>query len=235
MPRYEDKTDDELVILTRSSDPLAFDTLHRRYCQRVKAGCKRRLRSDEDAEDANNLTFVKAYVGIMKRQYNPPGNFKGWLGTIANHVCLDTIRRQRDEVPLDLLANVLPASGDDPASAGIVLDCMSIAFASLSDEDKLLMQLKYQQQMSYEEIAQAMGWSVAKARDQLNKARKRLVSAFRGECPDEVERLKQGRAQRGRPPKNRSADAGTAVSAPEESVTESEIDPAGDDIVRGGE
>lgn len=235
MPSYEDMTDDELVILTRSNDLLAFDTLHTRHRPWVKARCMKWLKNDADAEDATNETFIKAYFGIMKRKYNPPGNFKAWLGTIANHVCLDVFRRRKDDVPLDILANILPAPNDDPAHYSTVLDCISTAFASLSPDDQLLLQLKYEQEMSDAEIAETMGWSVRNTQSYLFRARGRLRRAIEATCPDEIERLKKGRVQRGRPPGNRPEDATPDVPAPEESVHENETDPAGKDKPAGSD
>lgn len=101
--------DRELVIAFKAGEPGAYEEMYRRYNGRVGSVCRRMLANREDAQEAVQETFLKAYVGLP--QFN--GNYRlgAWLGRIASNVCVDQLRARARS------ANVVPLHPDNNALA----------------------------------------------------------------------------------------------------------------------
>ena len=89
-PHYGAMDDRDLVIAFKAGEPGAYDEMYRRYSVRVRAICRRMLANADDAQEAVQETFLKAYVALP--QFN--GNYRlgAWLGRIASNACLDVLR-----------------------------------------------------------------------------------------------------------------------------------------------
>jgi RNA polymerase sigma-70 factor (ECF subfamily) len=100
--------DRELVIAFKAGDPDAYDEMYRRYSGRVGGVCRRMLSNRDDAQEAVQETFLKAYLALP--EFN--GNYRlgAWLGRIASNVCVDLLRaraRGANVVPLQPHAGAL--------------------------------------------------------------------------------------------------------------------------------
>ena len=99
--------DRDLVIAFKAGKPGAYDEMYRRYSARVRGICRRMLANSDDAQEAVQETFLKAYVALP--QFN--GNYRlgAWLGRIASNVCLDALRAR------GRVAQVVPLRPDSEA------------------------------------------------------------------------------------------------------------------------
>jgi RNA polymerase sigma-70 factor, ECF subfamily len=106
---YPTIDDRELVIAFKAGEPGAYDEMYRRYSGRVGSVCRRMLTNREDAQEATQETFLKAYLALP--QFN--GNYRlgAWLGRIASNVCVDLLRARARS------ANVVPLQPDTNAVA----------------------------------------------------------------------------------------------------------------------
>ena len=84
MDRDEEKA---AVERARSGDERAFEALVTAYERLVYALAYQRLRSEEDAQDAAQETFVKAWLSLPG--FRGESRFSVWLCRIANNVCTD--------------------------------------------------------------------------------------------------------------------------------------------------
>ena len=191
MPNYTGMNDDDLVILTQKGDMTAFDTLHKRHRPKVKSYCKRILGNEEEAEDATQETFVRVYGGIMTGRYKPgsfrTGNFRAWLYRIARNICIDCIRKRKNNVPLDGIADVLPA----PVLDAEVPYCVKLALEKLTDEDWFLLERKGMG-FTYKEISVMMGWTLNHAYQRVIEAKERFRIEFERVCPEVAESQLEG-------------------------------------------
>lgn len=82
--------DRELVLGFQNGDQRAYDEIFKRYHSRVWNICRRMLPTPQDAEEATQETFLRAYQALGR--FN--GNFYlgAWLGRIASNVCVDHLR-----------------------------------------------------------------------------------------------------------------------------------------------
>src|SRR2546425_625698 len=85
--------DDALMREAQRGDAAAWDALARRYRGRVYVFALALLQRPEDAEDAAQETFLRAFRGLPA--YEPRGQFRAWLLAIAANVCRAHYRHER--------------------------------------------------------------------------------------------------------------------------------------------
>ncbi|MEM9620280.1 MAG: RNA polymerase sigma factor [Pseudomonadota bacterium] len=159
----------------------AFEVLYKDYYVRVFGLCRRLLNSSEMAEDAAQETFMRAYRNF--RKYRPEQPFWAWIAAIANHHCIDLLRKQsRDplfgEESTELAE--IQAEGAPVVSsliAGQQADKLHAAIGGLPARYRVPLVLAYFSQLSYDEIAVQLqisrnhvGVLLLRARQQLREA-----------------------------------------------------------------
>src|SRR5713101_2612647 len=90
-----DRTD-ELVTSAIAGDETAFASLAEPHRRALHVHCYRMLASFDDAEDAVQETFLRAWRG--RESFDGSSLFRAWLYRIATNVCLDVIRRSSRRV-----------------------------------------------------------------------------------------------------------------------------------------
>lgn len=137
------------VDRARALDPDAWDALYRNAYPRLHAFCRRRLGSDQDADDAVSEAMARAIAGIASFTMPAPGGagFDGWLFGICRNVVHERWRADgRDARWRDAGRRLVGAAGgDDPADA-MVLDGehtqVRRAFDRLGDRDQEVLELR---------------------------------------------------------------------------------------------
>ncbi len=86
-------TEAQWLNLAQKGDPQAFSQLVETYQRPVYNLCYRMLGTAEDAEDASQETFLRAYKSMKRYDNSRP--FSTWLLSIAAHYCIDQIRKRR--------------------------------------------------------------------------------------------------------------------------------------------
>ena len=89
-------TVDQTVEAARRGDAGAFERLSERHRRELQVHCYRMLGSVEDAEDAVQETFLRAWSRLDTFAGRAP--FRAWLYGIATHTCLDALRRQKSRL-----------------------------------------------------------------------------------------------------------------------------------------
>ena len=143
--------------------------MYRGHRNHVYRAALRALGNSEDAEDVTQAAFVDAYRAVLRG--TRPQAPRAWLLTIAENVrrrrFRTSLRRPREE-PLD--ADAALAAEESHAQAGLLLD----ALATLTTEQREAFLLREITGLSYEEIAQQMGSTVASVQMLLFRARRSL-------------------------------------------------------------
>jgi RNA polymerase sigma-70 factor (ECF subfamily) len=83
-------TDRDLVQAFQRGDDAAYDEIFHRYSERVRWVCRRMLANPQDAEEAFQETFLKAYQALPR--FNGRYQLGAWLNRIATNVCVDEMR-----------------------------------------------------------------------------------------------------------------------------------------------
>ena len=178
--------DDELLLAARSGSHAAFAELQRTYSHCVYQRILSITRNREDAEDALQDTFLRAYLALSS--FEGRSKFSVWLTRIGINSALVILRRRRrrPETSFEQLgfegACAYDEIPDDALNPEQLYDqqqrCHAIrrALQRLNPKLRAAMGLRLSEEHSTKEIAQDLGISVASAKSMLHRARKRLRS-----------------------------------------------------------
>ncbi len=168
------RIDDQTLVaqaLRGRSD--AFGTLVERYDRAVYHLAYRTLRDREEARDATQEAFFKAYRSL--RTFRPEGKFSTWIFAIAYHACCDRLARRKRYSNEELPERADPAAG--PESEAIASDeaqRLRRAIASLPEKYRAVITLYHLQGRQYEEIAQVLSVPMGTVKTHLFRAKEQL-------------------------------------------------------------
>lgn len=171
----------------RRGDKLAFSQLVQAYQRPVYNLTYRMLGDSEEAEDAAQETFLRAYASL--KQYNPEHKFSTWLFSIANHHCIDRLRKRRgNSVSIDDNSVLENLTGDapQPEHAAVANERrveVQHLLGRLEPEYRTPLILRYWEDYSYEEIAEVMQLSIPAVKSRLFRARQQMAELYQGRAP----------------------------------------------------
>jgi RNA polymerase sigma-70 factor, ECF subfamily len=145
----------------RAGNPDAWGQIYRQYAPAIFRFCRRALPTREDAEDATSEVFMKVREKIG--QYDSSRPFAAWLYKVATNHCWDTLRRRRVRQDLETgELETLPLEHPDPGQLEQLLTERASrevrrALAKLPARARMALTLRYYAEMSYDEIADALG------------------------------------------------------------------------------
>jgi RNA polymerase sigma-70 factor (ECF subfamily) len=163
-------------------DRAAFGVLYRRYLDRVYGYAFYVLGDHHDAEDATERTFVAALAAIDGFR-DRGSTFRAWLFRIAHNQLANAVRSRRRHraVPLDLA--LVPASDADPAREAFASDDarrVRRALATLSDERRQVLVLRFVDGLSAREIGDVLDRSEGAVRVLQHRALRELADRLEG-------------------------------------------------------
>ena len=179
------KDDLELVRRAKENEAKAFETLLKKYRKSVYYMLLKMVHNADDAEDLTQEAFAKAFSSLEK--FDPKYAFSTWLFRIATNNCIDFIRKKRvSTVSIDN-----PYEGDDGDSFSFDIkdnnlnpnevmlkqqrkEYLMKAIDKLPQKYKVLVELRYFQELSYEEVADEMDLPLGTVKAQLFRARELL-------------------------------------------------------------
>ena len=179
--------DRELVRRCQQGDRSAFDELVRRHYKRAYALALRMLGNRDDASDAVQQAFIRAYQGLAG--YRGGAAFSTWLYRIVVNVCLDMSRRSKRANAASLSRSPeeeapekeLPDDRLGPAEKALQaarVEAVHKALQHVQPTYRAVLVMYELQGMSYEQIAQALGIPVGTVKSRLNRARAAFAQAF---------------------------------------------------------
>jgi RNA polymerase sigma-70 factor, ECF subfamily len=174
-----DQQGDEALWIEQAlaGDKQAFAQIVERYSGAVYNLAYRMLGSAQDAEDAAQEIFLRAYMRLAS--YDRERKFSTWLLTVASNYCIDRIRRRRYAwVTLDDVAYSLPSLGAGPERSALQREqreAVQQAIQALPENYRLITVLRYWNDLSYAEIAEVTGLTEATVKTRLFRARKMLA------------------------------------------------------------
>jgi len=175
------------LIQAQKGDSQAFTELVETYQKPVYNLCYRMLGNAEDAEDAAQETFLRAYRSI--RRYDNSRAFSTWLLSIAAHYCIDQIRRQRmpivsiDELPVPDVPDLSPGMDSKLSLKEDQLRIRAI-LNKLDPVDRAAVVMYYWYDFSYEEICQALSLTLSAVKSRLHRARRAMAQYWLDQQPE---------------------------------------------------
>ena len=177
------------VAQALAGDPKGFEALVRRYRAPVERLSRAIVRNPQDAEDLLQETFLRAYRYLHRFDSSRP--FGPWIMRIGTNLARNLLRhrRARPEVSLDETLD-----GEKERFEGEwVADFRSVAemdyrhlveqtqrvLATLAEEQRVVLEMRLLGEMSYKEIASAVGVPIGTVMSRLSRGRKQIQAELR--------------------------------------------------------
>lgn len=184
------KKDLGLVEKAKEGDQAAFAELMDRYRDSVYFMLLKMIKNSDDAEDLTIEAFGKAFNRL--EQYSPSYAFSTWLFKIASNNCIDFIRKKRvyltsmdhayansdgDSVRIDVESNTLDPEEEIIKDQKVIM--MRLVVSKLKPRYRELIEKRYFEELSYEEIAKDMDLPLGTVKAQLFRARDFLADMMK--------------------------------------------------------
>ena len=175
-----------IVEKAKQGDDAAFALLVGRYADSTFAFVRRIVANREEAEDAVQETFIKAWSNL--RKFDGRSSFQTWLWRIACNTALSAVRHDTAAAKKivkasDRLWETIPDEDVEAFFAGESDDgriaALNRAIAVLSPDEKALIMLYYYDEKSIAECAAILGLSESNAKVQLHRIRKKLYATIK--------------------------------------------------------
>ncbi len=174
----------EAIAQARAGDAEAWGRLYHDYAPAIFRFCRRALPTREDAEDATMEIFMKLRDKLS--QYDQTRSFSAWLYKVAANHCWDILRRRRirQDKETDDLESV-PLEHPEPSQLEKLIEERSSeevrrALEKLGTRARMALVMRYYSDMTYDEIADALGVRRAFVGVVLLRARHELRQALGG-------------------------------------------------------
>ena len=158
----------------------AFEWMVGQYSQQLYWKIRRIVLTHDDADDVLQNTFIKAWTHLD--DFRQKSKLSTWLYRIAINECLNFLNKQRAENRLSLddadaaLANKLES---DPYFNGDETQKLfQKAILQLPEKQRIIFNLKYFQEMKYEEMSEILGTSVGALKASYHHAVKKIEDFF---------------------------------------------------------
>lgn len=177
-------SDATLVLASRDGEPWAQEALFRRHAPMVNGLAYRIMGRDSDLDDIVQEAFVQAFNGLHTLQ--DPQSFAKWLGSVVVHVASKVLRRRKMLTRLGLHRRDDPIDVDSTASrsAGpeVAADLRRVyeRLERLPVEQRVAFVLRKIEGLALDEVADALGVSLATAKRRIAAAEQDIVAMLGG-------------------------------------------------------
>jgi RNA polymerase sigma factor (sigma-70 family) len=176
-----------LVELARNGNEKAFSSLLNRYRDSIYFMLLKMVNNSSDAEDLTIEAFGKAFRNLDL--FTPEFAFSTWLFKIATNNCIDFIRKKQvsptriDQLQDDLDNLTVNIQSDLPDPEETLINDQKITVLrdivnQLKPRYRMLIELRYYKEYSYEEIASELKLPIGTVKAQLYRAKSLLYNIF---------------------------------------------------------
>ncbi|RKR82325.1 RNA polymerase sigma-70 factor (ECF subfamily) [Mucilaginibacter gracilis] len=171
---------DDAVILEKFQDERtrneAFNLLLKKYQQKIYWHIRRMVVNHDDADDLVQDVFIKVWKSLLG--FRSDAQLYTWMYRIATNECITFLNRKKlkNNIPLDDVSHELAESLADSSyfdgdKAQLKLQK---ALLTLPEKQKLVFNMKYYDEMKYEEMSEVLGTSVGALKSSFHLAVKKI-------------------------------------------------------------
>jgi RNA polymerase sigma-70 factor (ECF subfamily) len=165
-----------------------FSLLYERYARKIYHKCISLLKDEAAAEDATQEIFMKILRNLSR--FGERSKFSTWVYSITYNYCIDKLRKEQrrpeaSEEPLQIRDE---ADGDEIPDAEIIemeLQLLKEVLLQLKPEERMLLLMKYQDELSIKEIAASMEVSESAIKMRLKRAKEK-ARAYRDQIASQT-------------------------------------------------
>lgn len=178
-PRHAIEIDREILKLyaEETTQERAFRLLMKHYQKRLYWHVRKMVIDHDEADDLVQESLIRAWRGLSK--FRDESALYTWLYRIATNLSLTHLanKRKRFFLPIHDITPELEAqlkASASPGSAGKIEYKLQQALLRLPDKQRLVFNLRYYEEMPYEEMSQVLGTSVGALKASYHHAHKKV-------------------------------------------------------------
>ena len=170
----------------KTGDQVAFTFLLDHYWNDVYGFMLKRTENETDSEDITIETFSKAFDKIAT--YNPEFQFNTWLIAIAKNVHVDLLRKKKSTVFVEITdeedQQAYNIADSSPSAEDVLITEQNLSrllqyIKELKPHYQEVIQLRYFQELSYQEIAEQLNEPLSNVKIKLLRAKKLLAEIIK--------------------------------------------------------
>ncbi|MFK5972981.1 MAG: sigma-70 family RNA polymerase sigma factor [Flavobacteriaceae bacterium] len=174
-------SDEELVSrVVKDNDPFLFGKLYDRYAKIVYNKCYSFSRSEGEAQDLTQDVFLLLFVKL--KTFKRKSKFSTWLYSFTYNFCSNHVNRNRERKISDkaetLDENSYLINVPDETLGQLRASQLKKALGFIPPEDKSILLLKYQDEVSIKELQELLGIGESAVKMRLKRAKVRVVEAY---------------------------------------------------------
>jgi RNA polymerase sigma-70 factor (ECF subfamily) len=175
---------DEAALIARLKEPrsreAAFREVLRAFQKPLYWHIRRMVHDHDDADDVLQETFIKAWKGI--EGFREEAKLRTWMYRIATNESITHLNRKnkRSLSPVEDIEDDVRHSGDEAAlpDGDVIRERLNLAVETLPDKQKLVFQLRYFEEMTYEEMVEVLGGTEGSLKASYHHAVKKIEKYF---------------------------------------------------------
>ena len=158
------KIEAEIVAKVLKGDRQAYALLVKEYKSPIYKLAYRMTGNSEDADDLTQETFIRAYINLWR--FDPKRKFFTWLYTISINLIRNHLKKVKNDDLLNRTKNIQYNENENQSPEARIIatqesNKINLALLTLKYELRVMLIMKYQQELSFEEIAEITGKSVS--------------------------------------------------------------------------
>lgn len=182
-------TDEALVeAIVKTNDTMLFEVLYDRYASMVYNKCYGFANGVDEAKDLTQDVFLRVFVKLGSFKGN--SKFSTWLYAFTYNHCVNYVTRntakkiEKQSVSSDSIENI----GEDVDStrefANMRVEKLKKVMELISPQEKMILLLKYQDNLSIKELAEALDIGESAVKMRLKRAKEKLVQKYNNYTKD---------------------------------------------------
>lgn len=177
-------TDEEIAIkIVQEKNPALFEIIYDRYAKKIYNKCLGFVKDRAIAQDLSHDILLRIYLGLAS--FSHKSKFSTWLFAITYNSCVDYHKKQtKAKGELQKYAEEGEVFFDqfeeesDEKLLSLQVNRLKGLVHLLPNEEKVVLLLKYQDDLSVKDIAQAMELSESAVKMRLKRGRDRLLKMY---------------------------------------------------------
>ncbi len=174
--KKKEKISEEKLVLIAKQDIKNFKYLYNLYYERIFLFLLRRSENENVAQDLTQQTFVKAMINIEKFEFRG-FPFSSWLYRIGLNELNLHYRNNKKKRAISIDSDELPELSEElpvEANPSLTNENLIKAFNFLTEPEVTLVEMKYFEKRSHQEISEILGITVANAKVKLHRIIKKM-------------------------------------------------------------
>lgn len=180
---YNDLTDLELVErITKDNNTMLFGILYDRYAKMVYNKCYGFARSEDEAEDLTQDVFLMLFIKL--KSFQGRSKFSSWLYSFTYNFCVNYVNRNKERKmsdkssPIEYSEYKLSDDVPDESLFEMRSDKLKKAMDLIDPEDKKILLLKYQDDVSIKELQDLLEIGESAVKMRIKRAKARIVETY---------------------------------------------------------